>query len=262
MKSNTTLAFLNFIALLGVIVMNGLANGLPINGKTTGELSDFYPNLFVPAGVTFSIWGIIYLSLLIFCGYSIYYAFKNKAATDTFLTTIGPFFMLNALANMSWIIAWHYQQIVLSLVIMLGILGTLLTIYQRLSIGESNATTKEKLLVHLPFSIYLGWITIATIANVTTLLVDNNWTGGGIGEPTWAILVIVVGIIIGILMLFRKKDLIFNLVIMWALYGIYLKRSAANLDGEQGIITITLVGIGLIGILGVVQLFRRKLYYF
>ena len=183
------IAILNIVAYVGTIVMNGLANALPINGYNTGQLSDLYPNKFVPAGLTFSIWGIIYLLLGVFVVYQAVVAFRSNPGTDNFVSRIGPWFLISSLANMAWIVAWHYRQVPLSLLIMLGILLSLIMIYQRLQVGLASAPGNEKFLVHLAFSIYLGWITVATIANVTTLLVDLGWDGFGISDVSWTVVV-------------------------------------------------------------------------
>ena len=250
---------LNLLGFLGTVIVNGLATTLPINDKTTGELSDQYPNLFVPAGVTFSIWGLIYILLAIFVIYQLVLAIKKDTQQSSFIERIGLLFFVSSLANISWIFAWHYEIVPLSLVLMLLILGSLIAIYLRLDIGKSASTKAEKYLVHLPFSIYLGWITIATIANVTTLLVDINWNTFGLGEQFWAVAVIAVGIAIALSILFTRKDLFYCLVVDWALLGILLKRLAAETTA-QNIIVITITGLVLISAGIIVQIIRRKIY--
>jgi hypothetical protein len=253
------LSLLNLVGFLGTVTVNGLANALPINNKTTGELSDQYPNLFVPAGLTFSIWGLIYILLAIFVIYSLFVTFRKGTVETSFIKNIGVLFFISCLANMGWIFAWHYEIVPLSLVIMLVLLGALLAIYLRLRIGKSDSTTTEKYLVHLPFSVYLGWITIATIANVTALLVDINWNTFGRGEPFWAVVVIIVGIAIALSILFTRKDIFYCLVVDWALLGILLKRLADSTP-VQSVIVTTIVGMALItvGIIG--QIVRKKVY--
>jgi hypothetical protein len=174
-----SLSILNLLGFLGTVVVNGLANALPLNNKTTGELSDLYPNLFVPAGLTFAIWGLIYVLLAIFVIYQLIPSVRRDAQKVDFVQRIGLLFFISSIANIGWIFAWHYEIVPLSLVLMLILLGYLIAIYLRLNIGKSEATKSEKYLVHLPFSVYLGWITIATIANVTALLVDINWNTWG-----------------------------------------------------------------------------------
>ena len=254
-----TLSILNLIGFLGTIVVNGLANALPLNNKTTGELSDQYPNLFVPAGLTFSIWGVIYILLAIFVIYGLIISVKNNTQKTAFIENIGILFFISSLANIGWIFAWHYEILPLSLVLMLVILGSLITIYLRLHIGKSDSSSSEKYMVHLPFSVYLGWITIATIANVTAVLVDINWNTFGLGEQFWAVAVIIVGIAIALSVLFTRKDIFYCLVVDWALLGILLKRLADSTP-VQSVIIISIIGMALISVGIIAQIIRKRVY--
>lgn len=254
------LAILNLVGFLGTIIVNALANVLPINNITTGAISDLYPNLFTPAGLTFSIWGLIYVLLAIFVIYQLIPSVRKDAQKVDFVQRIGPFFFISCLANIGWMFAWHYQNIALSLVLMLILLGCLLMIYLRLSIGTTEVTRNRKYLVYLPFSIYLGWITVATIANVTALLVDQNWGTFGLGEQFWAVAVIIVGIGIALSMLFTRKDIYYCLVVDWALLGILLKRLSDAMVSDQSVVAITIAGLAIITVGVVVQAVRRKAY--
>ena len=258
--SRKLLSIFNLVFFIGTVIVNSLAVILPLNNKTTGELSDQYPNLFVPAGLTFSIWGVIYLLLAIFAIYQLIYAFKTKEQNLTFLEKISSLFILSSLMNMCWIFAWHFEMVFLSVLIMLALLLFLIVIYVRLGVGRSDASKTEKYLIHLPFSVYLGWITIATIANVTALLVDTNWNRFGLSEPFWTVVVISVGIIIGLIMIFNRKDIFYALVVDWALYGIWIKRNSVGVEPVQSIILTVIIGISLISLGIVIQLIRRKVY--
>lgn len=243
MKNPKTLAILNLLGFILTITLNGLANALPINGKTTGELSDMYPNLFVPAGITFSIWGVIYLLLLVFIIYQLIESFR-ESATTTAIKAIGPWFFISSLANAAWILAWHFVLPGLSLGIMLILLISLIKIYLNLEAVEDEIPEKQQYLIYPFFSIYLGWITVATIANVTTVLVDLGWQGGVMGESSWTIVMIAIAIGMGLYFLVFKRNFPYTLVIVWALYGIYLKRSSAEV-AESGIILTTQIGMAL-----------------
>ncbi|HRW75419.1 MAG: hypothetical protein H6568_16785 [Lewinellaceae bacterium] len=226
------LALINLLGLVGVLVVNTLANTLPINGVTTGQLSDEYPNLFVPAGLTFAIWGVIYLLLIGFSIYSLATVFqKNATATGKtdFLGMIGPWFLISCLANMMWIVAWHHRMVVLSLVLMIILLTSLIAIYRRLYIGRV-VRPLEKMWMHIPFSVYLGWISVATIANVTTLLVHWGWTGGPLREATWAAFLVGIAMGLGLYMVRTRRDFAYALVIIWAFVGIILKRNAVDVE--------------------------------
>lgn len=210
-----------------MIVMNALANILPINGKGTGEVSDSYPNLFAPAGITFSIWGVIYFLLALYVLYQLgVLKSGTRDGNRNLLTRIGIVFSISSIANALWILTWHYDQILLSTVLMLVILVSLIGI----NFMTKNAilSGRERLFIRLPFSVYFGWITVATIANVTTLLVDISWDGFGISESIWTVLILVVGATIGILTMFSFRDMAYGLVFIWAYSGILYKHINPN----------------------------------
>jgi len=257
-RSVLILSILNLLGFLGTVVVNALANILPINNITTGALSDLYPNLFVPAGLTFAIWGLIYVLLGIFVIYPLVPSVRKDAQKIAFVQKVGPLFFISCLANIGWIFAWHYQILPLSLIFMLILLGCLLAIYLRLNIGKSEATKAGKYFVHLPFSVYLGWITIATIANVTALLVENAW--GLDQQQFWAVAVIIVGIAIALSVLFTRKDIYYSLVVDWALLGILLKRLSDTTMPDQRVVIVTIVGLVLVTGGVVAQLARKKVY--
>ena len=219
----------NIVAVISTIIINGLANILPIGGKYTWELSDNIPNLFVPAGITFGIWGIIYILTILFSSYLAKDLFKKEKTTKPFLEKISFLFILACLANIIWIFLWHYEQVVLSLLLTLLLFFSLLFIYIRLKIGIDKIPLKEKLFIHLPISVYLGWASVATVANITAVLVTLGWGDIAVSEQIlWTILVLIVITIITILMIIKRRDYAYIAVIIWALLGIYLKRISVD----------------------------------
>lgn len=222
------------ITYLGMIIVNFLANALPINNRSTGEISDLYANLFTPAGLTFSIWGLIYLLL----GVYIIYQFINKEKESLF-AKINPLFILTSIANISWILAWHYDYIGLSVLIMAFLLFLLIKIADICRLEKF--TIVEKFFVLAPFSIYFGWITVATIANITVFLVSLGWNGFGISDFIWTILILLVGALIGILRALKDKNIIYLSVFIWAYLGILLKHISSNgFDGQYPSIILTI----------------------
>jgi len=228
--------------------------------RQTGELSDQYPNLFVPAGFTFSIWGVIYLLLAIFIVYQLVYAFRKNTQNSFFMEKIGILFFVSSIANLSWVFAWHFELVSLSLFLMLILLVSLMAIYVKLQIGRSDSSRSEKYLVHLPFSVYLGWITIATIANITALLVNLGWNRFGFSESFWTVAVIIIGIAISLTILFYRKDIFYCLVVDWALFGILMKRLTADAVPVQSIVTVVIIGLTFISLGIIVQIIRKKIY--
>ena len=234
-KKNLLLILVNSFGVIGTIIVNAFAVIIPLNGKSTNELSDAIPNLFVPAGITFSIWSIIYLFLILFMIYQIISLNKKSQLNIDYIEKIGVWFILTSLANIIWIFLWHYQYVTYSLLAMLLLFISLLMIYLRLNIGLSKVSLKEKIMVHVTISIYLGWITVATIANVTAVLVKLNVGELYLGEVVWTIIVIIVAMLITLLMLLKRVDFAYSLVIIWALLGIAIKR--LNTDPIYGVQT-------------------------
>jgi len=231
------LQVVNVLGYVGVVAVNVLANALPLGGKTAAELSDAYPNLFVPAGYVFSIWGVIYLLLLAFTVYQAYPARRGEG----FLRKIGYLFALSCALNISWIFLWHYEYVIPSLLPMFALLLSLILIYLRLDIGRGEPSTGERLWVHLPFSVYMGWITVAPIANVVAALVSINWGGLGLGEVAWTMIVIAVAVALTVANTFTRGDVGYALVIAWALGGIAVKQMAI-----QAIVAVAGIGIVII----------------
>jgi hypothetical protein len=251
----------NLIAVILTVIINGLANGIPLNGLNTGQISDAFPNLFVPAGITFSIWGVIYVLLFAFAFYQAKDLFKSEKQDLPFVNQISYFFILSSIANISWIFFWHYFAFTatyLSLIAMLLILVTLLAMYLRLEIGKSEVSTKVKWLVHVPVSVYLGWITVATIANVTAVLVQAGWDGFGISEPMWTMLVIIVATIITAGVILTRKDIAYSLVIVWAFLGIIIKRTDIAVTPQPEIVITTIIATVIIAVLIVVSIIRNR----
>jgi MFS family permease len=253
----------NILAMIITIIINGLAVILPLNGKTTEYLSDKYPNLFVPAGITFSIWGIIYILWIVFAIYQARDLFKKGESEMPFLQQITFLFILSCIANSAWIFAWHYEYVGISLLLMIFLLFSLLAIYMRLNIDKSSVSMTEKLCIHVPFSVYLGWITVATIANVTAFLVSVHWNSFGISPLIWTIVVISVGVLITLLMLALRKDIAYSLVVLWALLGIWIKRTTpafiTNDVATTAIIAMVLIGVGILAVIGFYLMKKKKI---
>lgn len=221
--------YINIVLFAGMLVMNYLANALPLNNKTTGELSDSFPNLFVPTGLTFSIWGIIYLLLAAYC--VVQFTGSNKEA----VSDISWLFAISCILNALWIVFWHYGRLPLSVIVMLGLFVTLIGI--NISIRELPFG-----IIKAAFGIYLGWICIATIANITALLVNANWNGFNIPQETWTVIMIIIGMILIGLTIYRLKNPFTGLAVIWAFIGIAIKRQ----DDFKLIFITAIIAIALV----------------
>jgi len=225
------------VTYIAMVVMNFLANALPINNRGTGEISNAYPNLFTPAGPAFSIWGLIYLLLGI---YVIYQFVKKDQKTEEVIQKINPFFIATSLANISWIFAWHYDYIAISVAVMAVLLILLIKIADIIRLG--NFTTIEKVSIWAPFSIYFGWITVASIANITVFLVSIGWNGFGLADFVWTSIILLVGALIGILRMNKDKNVAYGLVLVWAYSWILFKHlSLSGFDGQYQSIIVTAI---------------------
>lgn len=245
-----TLRILNIITFLVVVTVNALANILPINGLSTGEISDNFAALFTPAGYVFSIWGLIYLALGGFVTYQILPAQSDNPK----IKRIGVWFIVSNIFNTGWIFAWHYEQFLLSFVLMLGILVSLIMIYTRLETGKSSATAGERIFLHVPFSIYLGWISVATIANTSVALLTINWNQFGIDAAVWTAVMIVIAGVLGIVMSFLRKEIAYTLVLIWAIIGITQNGMGAGLINTTAWIVVVFLALAIVS----AQFLRQK----
>lgn len=234
-------------ALVIMLIFNMLAVLLPLNDKTTKELSDAILIYFVPEGYVFSIWSLIYLALI---GYAVYQLLSSSQKNKQ-LHSIAWLFVVNALANAGWIVLWHNERVVWSVALMLVILMTLIAIYQKLNIGQQKITKAQYWLTHFPFSLYLGWISVATIANISGALYVLQWNGWGIAPQIWATIMIIVAGFLAIIMLLRRRDYVFAAVIIWALIGIAVKFSAFPV--MLWAVIVTTCCIGVVAILTIVK---------
>jgi hypothetical protein len=213
-KNKTSLKLTNSLFLLLTIFVNFLANYLPINGLSSGEVSALYNNPFTPAGFTFSIWGVIYLLLIVFI---IYRFFGSGKINNDFST--GPYFIIASIANMSWLFLWHNQLIPLSMLVILILPLSLFQIFKRLQ-QYQNYSIREYLALKLPFSIYTAWVTVASIANFMALLVyfNQNWPANFLNIA--AIIGVLLALTITVKILDNYHSVSFALVVIWAYIGI------------------------------------------
>jgi benzodiazapine receptor len=253
MKKDVIRQVIVVVATLVTIVVNGLANSLPLNDLTTGEISDQFEVYFVPAGYVFSIWGLIYLGLL---AYTVYQALPAQRESEPLRRT-GYLYVGASLANVAWLFLWHYQVFALTVVAMLALLGFLIAIYLELGIGRQVVSIARRWCVHVPFSIYLGWITVATIANVTSLLEYWGWNGWGIYPEHWAVIMLVVGAIVTIAVSLTRGDIAYVAVIVWAFAGIAVKHAGTAVVATTAWIAAAVVALTLLA--GVPRAMKRRM---
>ena len=205
-----------------MISVNALANILPIGGQTTGAISDRYVSMFTPAGFTFSIWGVIYSGLLAFVIVQALPRFRQDAS----LARMDMPFVLNGLFNAAWIVAWHYEQLALSMVIMLGLLGTLIVLHRE---AQGQSGLLWKLAVLYPVSVYFAWVCMATLANISILQSAWGWNDALMDEQIWTFLKLAIALTVTAFVYLRYRNVAFVIVVAWASWGIQANQPEDSL---------------------------------
>lgn len=225
--------FINIVALVFMLVMNGASQAIPFNGQTSAEISNRLPIFFVPANYVFSVWGVIYVLLITFI---VYQALPSQRE-NPYVRKIGYWFALSSIANGTWLLLFHYNLFALSMIAMLVLLASLIMIYTRIGVGQGKVSTATHWCIQIPFSTYLGWITVATVANASYVLYDAGWNGFGISGEIWAAIMLVIAAVITLTIIVTRRDVAYSAVLLWALVGIIIKQSGAPLvAGTAGIV--------------------------
>jgi hypothetical protein len=223
MSKDTIRQLANVLSVIIALAVNILATTLPLNGQDTAEISDRFKVYFVPAGYVFAIWGVIYFGWIAFTVFQLLPANKQNPR----LQRLGYLFAISNLANAAWLFCWHYNKFGLSVLIMSTLLILLIASYIRLNVNHSFVKPAEYWSVDVLFSVYLGWITVATVANVSDWLYFVGWNGFGISAQTWAVIMLAVASLLGLVMTLARRDVGYLSVLVWAFIGIAVKQSSA-----------------------------------
>jgi len=239
----------NLVSVIVALTVNILASTLPLNGQNTGEISDRFQVFFVPAGYVFAIWFFIYIGWIAFA----IYQFRAEQKESPRLRRLGYLFAISGIVNAVWLFTWHYNAFGWSVIVMLTLLGLLIASYLRLNVNRVSVSRAERWSVDIPFSVYLGWITVATVANITDWLYLVEWNGFGIAAPVWAVIMIVVASIVGLLMTITRRDAAYVFVLVWSFIGIAVKQAdVAN------VAVTAWIGAGAMLLLAIYSLTRRQ----
>jgi hypothetical protein len=239
----------NLLSVLLALTVNILATALPLNNQTTGQISDRFKVFFVPAGYVFAIWGIIYIGWIAFTVYQFLPAHKESPR----LRGLGYLFALSGVFNAAWLFCWQYNHFTLSVLVMLILLGLLIASYLKLNIGRTSISAAEKWCVDIPLSVYLGWISVATIANISDWLYFIHWNGFGIAPQAWAVIMLIIASLLGLLMALTRRDSGYLFVFVWAFAGIAVKQAATPLVAYSAWAAV-LIALGL----AVFSIFQRR----
>ena len=239
----------NLVTVIIALAVNILASTLPLNGQNTGEISDRFQVYFVPAGYVFAIWFFIFLGWIVFA----IYQFLPSQKESPRLRKLGYLFALSNIVNAAWLFMWHYNFFGVSVLVMLALLGLLIASYLRLNVNGVSVSRAERWSVDIPFSVYLGWITVATVANITSWLYSIDWNGFGVSAPIWAIVMIGVASVVGFLMAFKRKDAAYLFVLVWSFIGIAVKQADFS-----GVATSAWIGSVAMLVFAIYSLIRRQ----
>lgn len=223
MSRDTIRQYTNLFSVILALTVNVIASTLPLNGQDTGEISDRFQVYFVPAGYVFAIWGVIYIGWIAFT----IFQFQSSQKDSPRLRRLGYLFAFSNLANAAWLFCWHFNLFGLSVLVMLALLGLLIASYLRLDVNRASVSRVEFWSVDVLFSIYLGWITVATVANIADWLYLVEWNGFGISAQTWAIIMLIVASLLGLAMALTRRDAAYLVVLVWAFVGIAVKQVSA-----------------------------------
>lgn len=249
MAKDTLRQIVNLFSVILALTVNVLASTLPLNGQNTGEVSDRFQVFFVPAGYVFAIWGIIYIGWIAFT----IYQFLPTQKENPRLRKLGYLFALSGIFNAAWLFCWHYNQFGLSVLVMLILLGLLIASYLKLNVGQTTVSAIEKWCVDISFSVYLGWITVATVANITDYLYLIGWNGFSIAPQVWAVIMLIVASLLGVAMAVTRHDSGYVFVLVWSFVGIAVKQSVVPLVANSALV-LALVALGL----AVFAIFKRR----
>lgn len=234
--------FINIVALVFTLVTNSVSEAIPLNGQTSAQIANRLPIFFVPANYVFSIWGIIYTLLI---GFIVYQALPSQRE-NPYLRKIGYWFALTCVANGIWLVLFHYNLFALSMLTMIILLVALIVIYTRIAVGQGTVSNATRWCIQIPFSTYLGWITVATVANAAYVLYDAQWNGFGISGEVWAAIMLVVATGITLTIIVTRRDIAYSAVLLWALVGIVIKQSAAPLVAGTAVVVAIVILLTLL----------------
>lgn len=220
------LRVIQVLAYVATLLINWAAVAIPLFGRDTGAISDMFPTAITPAGYAFSIWSLIYTLLAGFVILPWLTTYRNHPVWQR----LGFWFLVSCVMNMSWIILWHALLISWSVEVMIVLLVSLAVLYVRTRAVRQSGTWAMRVFVSGTFSIYLGWISVATIVNIAVALYRLNWNGWGLSEAQWAIVLLVIAGGLAFYIAYRYRDVAYGGVIAWASYAVAVNQEVIYPD--------------------------------
>lgn len=209
-------------AIIGAFVVNVISNVFPLNGLSIGQISNtlFKNVLIIPANYAFAIWGLIYLGLFALG----IYQFLPSQKDDSDLRNTGYLLVIASIAQSIWVYLFLSRLFALSVVAMLLILLPLIGVYLRLDSGNKSVSRGKKWYIQAPISIYLSWISVATIVNVACALYFQGWNGWGISGEIWTVILLLIASAIAAIIVIQRRDIAYAGVTVWAILAIAIKH--------------------------------------
>lgn len=218
--------WINLCAFAAMVLVNILANVIPIGGKTTNEISAMYPSPLTPAPFAFSIWAVIYIGLAAMIAVQLFRSQTDNSG-DSLADRIGPWFLISSIANITWLMCWHLDLQSAAIVFMFVLLAAL--VFLNKAVTRETDTWQQRWLVRLPVRMYFAWITVAAISNVSVWLMSVGFTGFGIDSGIWQIAVLLIGGVILTLGINKNHSVGYGLTAMWGYAGILTHHMAPDM---------------------------------
>lgn len=247
-RSGLGLALGTIAAIAATLAVNTLSNLYPPGGQNVAEISNtvLAGVLITPANYAFIIWGVIYVGLIAYAVYQ----FHPERRADQRLQRTNQWLILACVAQVIWIFLFTGQQFVASVLAMAVILGSLIAAYHTLAIGQGRVSRQRRWMAHIPFSLYLGWIAVATVVNIAATLYAANWGGLGLNAVAWTVVMLAVVTGLGLLILWQRQDLTVALVFIWALGAIAQRHADQPTLWIAALVGLGCLGLGCLWILG------------
>ena len=247
------LPIVTLVAILGTLIVNSLSNFFPPQGLNVGEIANTILQgvQITPANYAFAIWGIIYLGLIAYGVYQL----RPAQRQNPMIRRVNLLLIVACLAQIAWIYLFTLRLFAVSVLAMLIILLSLIGAYLQLEIGKTSASRDRRWMAQIPFSIYLSWISVATIVNIASALYAAGWNGWGIGDTSWTVIMLIVGAVLGAIVAFKRADIAFTLVFVWAYVAIAVRQFGNPAISGTAIVS----AIGLVILLGLRRTQARAL---
>ncbi len=236
--------FIVTIAYMTMVVFSVATNIIPLNGHTTGEISNSYTVLFSPAGYVYIIQVFVYLIL----AYWIYLLWKNRHSEHHMTSIQAAYFVASSVFNILWIYLWHYEYFTWSIAIIILMLLSLIGLYFTYPASHRSWDGRS------PISIYLAWESIVAFMNIAFLFTHNHWSFLGLSDPLWAVITLTFGTAIALHIRFHYDDILFSIVYIWVFIGIAFKNGF-----EELLVTAAALFLSGVLVVGIIFIKKQKL---